>query len=421
MFKKSRRKIVAAIMSVLALLFLGTLAIIYGSSYFEVSKTNYDMLQQYAQLYYLEKQSGDIQPKAPHGPNPGHDVPKPNPDAPLFENKPAFHLATFYSVAVSYSGDILATDNNDGAVYEDEILEQYAVDIISSKRNKGIMGNLIYIMSDKGDYHLVVFMDDTIMQQSITTLFRYTLLFGSIALVALFFVALYLAKRIVKPLEESYQKQKQFISDAGHELKTPVSVVSANAEILSRELGENQWLANIQYENERIGKLVEQLLELARTENAALHTQRLDFSRLVAGEALPFESVAFEKGLVLNCNIADGLFVEGNSGQLKQLISILLDNAVCHGSGGSEVTLLLREERNHIRLSVMNDGDEILPEQKEHLFDRFYRMDTARNGEDMHYGLGLAIAKAIVTAHKGKISVSCHDGKVEFTVRMPFI
>lgn len=268
---------------------------------------------------------------------------------------------------------------------------------------------------------MVVFMDDTIMQQSMTTLFRYTLLFGSIALVALFFVALHLAKRIVKPLEESYQKQKQFISDAGHELKTPVSVVSANAEILSRELGENQWIANIQYENERIGKLVEQLLELARTENTVLKTQRLDFSRLVAGEALPFESVAFEKGLALHCNIADGLFVDGNSGQLKQLISILLDNAVRHGSGGSEVALLLRAERNHIRLSVINDGDEIPPEQKEHLFDRFYRIDTARNGEDMHYGLGLAIAKAIVTAHKGKIVVSCHDGKVEFIVRMPLI
>lgn len=421
MFKKSRRKIVAAIMSILVLLFLGTLAIIYGSSYFEVSETNYEMLQRYAQLYYLEKQMGDTPPDAPDIPDSDIGSPKANPDGPLFEDTPAFHLATFYSVAISYSGDILATDNSDGAVYEDKLLEKYAAEIVYSKKNRGVTKNLIYIMSDKGGYNLVVFMDNTIMQQSMTTLFRYTLLFGSIALVALFFVALYLAKRIVKPLEESYQKQKQFISDAGHELKTPVSVVSANAEILSRELGENQWLANIQYENERIGKLVGQLLELVRTENTVSQTQRLDFSRLVAGEALPFESVAFEKGLVLNCNITDGLFVDGNSGQLKQMVSILLDNAVRHGSGGNEVTLLLNAERNHVRLSVMNDGDEILPEQREHLFDRFYRIDTARNGEDKHYGLGLAIAKAIVTAHKGKISVSCHDGKVEFVVRMPFI
>lgn len=421
MFKKSRRKIVAAIMSILVLLFLSTLAIIYSSSYFEVSKTNYEMLQRYAQLYYLEKQTGDTPPETPdiHGPDIGS--PRANPDGPYFEDTPAFHLATFYSVAVSYPGDVLATDNSDGAVYEDEILEKYATEIIGSKKNKGVKENLIYIMSDKGGYILVVFMDNTIMQQSMTTLFRYTLLFGSIALGALFFVALYLAKRIVTPLEESYQKQKQFISDAGHELKTPVSVVSANAEILSRELGENPWLANIQYENERIGKLVEQLLELARTENTVSQMQRLDFSRLVGGEALPFESVAFEKGLILNCNIADGLFVDGNSGQLKQMVSILLDNAVHHGSGGNEVTLILKAERNHVRLSVMNDGDEILPEQREHLFDRFYRIDTARNGEDKHYGLGLAIAKAIVTAHKGKISVSCHDGKVEFVVCIPFI
>ncbi len=443
MFKRSRKKIVAAIMSILVILFLGTLAIIYGSSYFEVSATNYKMLEQYARLYYLEKQAGDTHLESPDIPasdvdrpkdsseddfrdkpvdKPGDisgDNPRNNPDAPRFNDTPAFYLATFYSVAISYSGDIRATDNGNGAIYEDEILEQYALEIVQSGKNKGIKENLIYIITDKGGYHLVVFMDNTIMQQSMTTLFRYTFFFGSLTLVALFFVALYLAKRIVKPLEESYQKQKQFISDAGHELKTPVSVVSANAEILSREIGENQWLANIQYENERIGKLVQQLLELARTENTVPEMQRLDFSRLVAGEALPFESVAFEKGLVLNCDIADGLSINGNSGQLKQMVSILIDNAICHSSGGKEITLRLKAERNHARLFVINEGEAILPEQREHLFDRFYRIDAARNGEDKHYGLGLAIAKAIVTAHKGKISVTCYDGKVEFSVRMP--
>ena len=114
-------------------------------------------------------------------------------------------------------------------------------------------------------------------------------------MVLFFFLSVFLARKIVNPLEESYQKQRQFISDAGHELKTPVSIVSANAELLSREIGDNTWLKNIQYENERMGMLVGQLLDLARTENVTPQMEHIDFSRLVAGEALPFESVAFEK------------------------------------------------------------------------------------------------------------------------------
>ena len=163
-------------------------------------------------------------------------------------------------------------------------------------------------------------------------------------MVLFFFLSVFLARKIVNPLEESYQKQKQFISDAGHELKTPVSVVSANAELLSREIGDNQWLQNIQYENERMGMLVGQLLDLARTENVTPQMEHIDFSRLVAGESLPFESVAFEKGLTLNTNITSNIGVIGNSTQLKQLVSILLDNAIRHSKDQGEVWLTLTKE-----------------------------------------------------------------------------
>lgn len=423
MFESSRRKIVAAIMSVLALLWLGTLAVIYGSSYFAVSATNHEMLERYAELYSLEEQpGGDLHPgdmELPEIPDSSVDVLRDNPNRPRFEDTPVFQLSTFYSVAISDGGELLAIDNSNRNVYEDAELEKYAAEILESKKTEGVKGSLIYIAAKKNGYTLVAFMDNTIMQESMTTLFKYTLVFGSAAIVALFFVAVYLARRIVQPLEESYRKQKQFISDAGHELKTPVAVVNANAELLEREIGENQWLANIQYENERMGKLVGQLLELARTENVAPQTEHLDFSRLVGGEALPFESVAFEKGLELSCDIVSDLSVEGSGAQLKQLVSILLDNAIRHGTGGKEVALRLKEERGYAKLSVINDGDEILPEQRERIFERFYRVDSARNEEDNHYGLGLAIAKAIVAAHKGKINVLCYNGKVEFVVRIP--
>lgn len=408
-------------MSILVCLFIGTLAVIYASSYFEVSATNYAMLERHAEMYMLSEYMDD---NAPGNLPPNMFEPVPNdpmndPGGKHFENTPAFQLSTFYSVAVSEDGTVLAIDAAGGELYDEETLEQYATDILKGSSNRGTKGSLIFLVTERNGFTLVTFMDNTIMQESMTTLFRYTLVFGSVALVALFFLAVYLAKRIVKPLEESYQKQKQFISDAGHELKTPVSVVSANAELLSREIGDNQWLANIQYENERMGKLVGQLLELARTENVTPQTERLDFSRLVAGGSLPFESVAFEKGLVLNTEITDHIIVNGNSSQLSQLVSILIDNAIRHGQRGKEVTVTLTESRGMAVLTVINDGEPIPPDKMEQLFERFYRADEARNGEDKHYGLGLAIAKAIVTVHHGKIEVSCYDGKVCFTARIP--
>ena len=231
----------------------------------------------------------------------------------------------------------------------------------------------------------------------------------------------YLAGRIVKPLEESYERQKQFISDAGHELKTPVAVINVNAELLSREIGENQWISNIQYESERMSALISQLLDLARAEHAKPPMEAVDLSRLVCGETLPFETVAYEKGLMLNCEIDDEIRVSGNSVQLKQLVSILIDNAIRHGEGGREILISLKKGKSHAVLSVANEGPEIPPEQRSHLFERFYRTDSARTGEDNHYGLGLAIAKAITVSHEGSIDLQCGDGNVEFIVKIPLL
>lgn len=328
--------------------------------------------------------------------------------------------STFYSVALSTDGtDVLEVSNSQTEMYADDELAEIAREIANSGSRDGMKRNLIYQMADKGGYLLVAFMDNTVMQESMTTLFRYTLMFGGVVILALFFLAVYLARRIVRPLEESYEKQKQFISDAGHELKTPVSVVNANAELLSREIGDNQWLDNIRYENDRMGLLVGQLLELARTEQVAPRKEHLDFSRLVGGEALPFESVAYEKGMPLRCEIKEGLYVRGNDAQLKQLVAILLDNALRHGEKGKEIALILRAERGSAVLSVVNAGDEIPPEQRKQLFERFYRMDAARNGDGQHYGIGLSIAKAIAEGHGGRIRVQCSDGKIEFAVRIP--
>ena len=413
MFKKSRRRIVAAIMFVLVLLWVGTLVVIYASSYYEMQKQNEQMLQSHSDMYVLPKSAdASVTDRPKHGGNNGdkHGVdPK----------SPRYQLSTFYHVAVSYDGQILDIKNGSAMVHTNEDLKELAEGILQQDRITGTENNLVFYKADKGGYTLVTFIDNTVVNESARMLLRYTLIFGGVALILLFFLAVFLAKKIVKPLEESYQKQKQFISDAGHELKTPVSVVGANAELLCREIGDNQWLANIQYENTRMGILVGKLLELARTENVTPQMECVDFSRLVSGEGLPFESVAFEKGLVLKSEIAGGIVGEGNAPQLKQLVAILLDNAISHSNGEGEVYVSLIREHGYARLTVMNRGEEIPVHQREQIFERFYRVDTARNGEDKHYGLGLAIAKAIATSHNGHIEVLCHDGLVEFSFRIP--
>lgn len=408
MFKRSRKKIVAAIMAILVVLWVATLGVIYASSYLDMSRHNRQMLKAHSDMYVLAHSAPDTH-------LPTSEKPK---GRPKFADEPMFRLSNFYTVAVDEAGTVLETINEPPTVHTNAGLEELALDIAADGGDYGTSGSLAYYRADKGGYTLVTFMDNTVINENAETLLRYTLIFGAAAIVVFFFLSVYIAKRIVRPLEDSFEKQKRFISDAGHELKTPVSVVSANAELLSREIGENQWLANIRYENERMGELVTQLLELARTESAAMQTERVDLSRLAAGETLPFESVAFEKGLTLESDLAPDIFVEGDGGRLKQLVSILLDNAVSHAEGGT-VKITLAKERSHAVLSVTNEGAALSSTQREHLFDRFYRIDEARSADSNHYGLGLAIAKAICEAHRGHIEVGCRDGLVEFKAKIP--
>ena len=369
---------------VILVLLAGTLAIIYGTSYAQVSADNQRMIEQYARPYHVD----DTENLSPQKES-------------------------------AYGRSHKATGNESGTMYSDEILKQYAEEVLQGDALRGRKGNLAFLKTDKENYTLVAFIDNSVLRGEMAMLFRNTLIFGGIAVIAVLAASIFLARRIVSPLEESYEKQRQFISDAGHELKTPVSVVSTNAELLEREIGVNPWLSNIRYENERMGTLVKQLLKLVRTEKVALQTERLNLSRLVAGEVLPMESIAFEQGLELLSDLEENRFVDGDSSRLKQLVSILIDNAISHSHAGSAITVSLREEHNSVRFSVVNEGEEIPLKQREQIFERFYRMDDARSGEGQHFGLGLAIAKAIVTAHKGRISVSCYDGKVEFVVLLP--
>lgn len=405
MFKQSKIKIVAAIMSLLILVLGGTFGVIYVASYIEVTNENREILDQYVENYSLPSSLSQLDERID--------------SQSWIHTAPMAELSTFYTVVFSKDSQLLYVDTADINTYNIDELVNLARDVWNKGKSEGKYDNLLYRIADKGNYILIAFLDNTVVQNSAGTLLNYTLMFGAVALIILFFIAKYLANRIVQPLEESYQKQRQFISDAGHELKTPVAVVNANIELLARQLGKNQWLDNIQYENDRMSSLIIQLLELARTENVTPTMEDMDFSHLVMGEMLPFETIAYEKGLLLNSEIIPDIHVHGNATQLKQLVSILIDNAISHSENGKEVMLVLKRVKNHAVLSVINDGDPIPEQERKQLFERFYRTDDARSDHGQHYGLGLAIAKAIVESHKGTIQIVCDQGKVSFITKFP--
>ena len=388
MFKRTKKRIVAAIMASLILFIITALLVVYLSSYYSVSSDNREMLKRHVEMIGGGRDGappdGELPPDAdalPDGRPPFDDRRR---------DESVFELSTFYTVIISDDGSV-TVDNGNEDVFTDEELTEKAKEIAEIGKKSGKVAGLLYMVEKRDGSTVVAFMDSSVTDRSMSTLLRNILIAGGASIVVVFFISLFIAGRIVKPLEENDRLQRQFVSDAGHELKTPVSVIGTNTELLSRDIGENEWLSNIVYENERMARLVTELLDLSRAESAKPEYAEVDLSRLVTGEALPFESVAFERGKTLTADVKDG----------------------------TEIKLSLKTDRKDAILSVENGADEIPQDRLEHLFDRFYRGDDARGDEDGHYGLGLAIAKATVEAHRGEIGAEYRDGSIIFTATIP--
>lgn len=264
---------------------------------------------------------------------------------------------------------------------------------------------------------------------------------GAGTLVIFLVISLFFSRWALKPVEEAWKKQSQFVADASHELKTPLTVIMANASIAAKDptatVGSQQkWLDGIQTESKRMQDLINDMLTLAKSdayaeESLDLKSSRhapkelplMDFSTVVEAQALQFESVAFEQGIGINESICSGIQVHANKVKIERLVTILLDNACKYAAPGSSVDLSLAKEGKLAKLSVRNFGNVIAAEDLPHVFDRFYRADKARTrseaGKSSH-GLGLAIAAGIAKEHDGSIAVtSCEEEGTVFTVTLP--
>ena len=312
------------------------------------------------------------------------------------------------------------TDNDD----IDEKIKEYALEI--SKKNvrddSGIKGNYIYNVRKRGENTFeITFMENEDAITHANSILLVSVVLCILSLIAIYIGAKKISRTIVKPVGETFEKQKQFISDASHELKTPLAVIEANADVLENELQDNKWIKYIQNEIESMNKLINELLMLAKIENIdnIRELKQINLSKELEIIISMFESMAYEKEITIDSNIKENIMLKANKEDIEHIVSTLLDNAIKHTESKKQVIVELNKEKNDIIIQVKNYGDSIPEEEREKIFERFYRIDKSRNRKEKRYGLGLAIAKSTVEKYNGKIEVSYKDHFTIFKVYIP--
>lgn len=238
---------------------------------------------------------------------------------------------------------------------------------------------------------------------------RQNIFFALLLVYILLFVLVYfISYKVFEPLKKALDNQKQFISNASHELKTPITIISASTDVL-KHTSDNQWLTNIKSQTERLNSLVADMLTLAKMDekNIALNNETFNLSQEILNAVLPFDALAYEKNKNLITNLTQGIELKGDRSSVKKVVSILLDNAIKHASVGGEIIVELKKENKQILFSVYNTGSAVKEENADKIFERFYRSDDSRSRESGGSGLGLSIAKGICDTNKWKINAKC--------------
>lgn len=331
-------------------------------------------------------------------------------------------------MTVDKNGEIISKSKENVAV-SDEVIAEVTQKVIASGKSEGIFYDmqLRYLMKETLEGNKIAFAD---MGREIDTLTNQLLILfsgGLGGLLAFLAISVFLSSWALRPVEKTWEQQKQFVADASHELKTPLTVILTNIGILlshRKDTIEQQskWVEYIQTEGIRMKKLVDDLLFLAKidADQKPVMPRELNFSDELWSCLLPFEPIAYEQGITINSEVDPDISLVGDEGQLKQLVVIMLDNACKYAGEKGTVNVTLKKTKDQVHLSVNNAGAAIPKEHLENIFKRFYRADSSRAREQGGYGLGLSIAKTIVENHQGKIFVESNvtDGTT-FIIKFP--
>ncbi len=290
----------------------------------------------------------------------------------------------------------------------------------NNNHNKIYIGNLYY---NKYAYNLkindvLVIINTKDINNRLSSLLIYSLLAFILIEIIIYYLSKKITAWITAPAIESFNKQKEFIADASHELKTPLAIIMASSDELKDDKKNSKYINNIKYETERMNKLITNLLDLSKLESGVTKEtfKEENFSKIITKIALTFESIAFENNLNIKTNIDDNIMLKCNKDEIEKLISIIIDNAIKHSIKNNDILIDAHQVKDNIMISLTNTGKGITKGDEEKIFERFYRADKSRNRSDNRYGLGLAIAKNIVINHNGLISAISNDNKTTFKI-----
>ena len=264
---------------------------------------------------------------------------------------------------------------------------------------------------------------DTVLLQLVKSLVA----IGLISLIGLLFISIYLTNKSIIPIKEAFEKQKQFIADASHELKTPLAIIKTNTSLVLSHpedtiKNQTKWINYINSQADRMSELISEMLSLAKMDVAEnkLTLVPINMSKIIESMILMFDAVIYENNINLETNISKDLHINGDKESLKKLFSIIMDNAIKYTDKNGSITVSLFSDKNKVKMIIRNTGEGIAPEDLERVFERFYRVDKSRDRETGGYGLGLSIASSIVKEHKGKIYARSKVGSfTSFIVEIP--
>lgn len=331
--------------------------------------------------------------------------PKISPEAPF--------STRFFTVRLDNNRNVVETDTGKIASISTTEAFQYANKALQKGKSSHFIDHYRYLIVDQGDRSLIIFMDVERELEMFYTFLKNSLLICLIGTSAVFILVSLFSKRAIRPIVESYEKQKQFITDASHELKTPLAIINTNTEVLEMEYGESQWTKSTQNQITRLSGLVESLITLTRMDEEKMELLKTEFSLsdLIINIAEQFKEWGNNQNKNLHLEVEDSIFYYGNEESFSQLITILIDNAFKYSPKDSEIIISLKKQGKGIIFQTINQADHLSIGNYEQLFERFYRLDQSRNSQIGGQGIGLSIAQAIVKQHKGKIKAESPDGK----------
>ncbi len=349
------------------------------------------------------------------------DIPKGNGEMKPRLDGDRIQASPFFTVNCDQEGNIIHYDSTRIPSLSNDTVKSYTKEVLTRKQNIGRIGNYKYLVSNRNNLSItnIVFLDTYDEFYAYVRVLGLSVVIGLASWGGMLIFVMFLSKKAIKPIAKSMEKQKQFVTNAGHEIKTPLAIIQTNAEALELYQGESKWSNNIKQQTIRLSELMKNLLQLSKMDenDIAIKKEEFNLPEIVGEQLLLFEELFFQNGLAIEQKMSFEGNIYGNREQVIQMVAILLDNANKYAKKDSTISIIVEKQGHHERLIIENECDQLPAEEPERLFDRFYRADKARTQKAGGYGIGLSLAKAI--AESNKYTIKCiypTEDKIRFMI-----